>query len=141
MLKINRQTDYAVRVILSLAKREGGTRLSSAVIRREMQIPPAFMGRIVAQLAQAELIITYPGREGGIMLARPPREITLRDVVEAFEGKFCISACLDGGIVDCPFEAACPVRKRWGKLQVVILQELSKTTFEALANEGAVAPV
>ena len=33
MLKINRQTDYAVRVVLALARREPGARLSSAQIR------------------------------------------------------------------------------------------------------------
>ena len=36
MLKINRQTDYAARVILALAKHGEGVRLSSAEIQREM---------------------------------------------------------------------------------------------------------
>jgi DNA-binding IscR family transcriptional regulator len=45
MLKINRQTDYAVRVILALAKRGEGVRLSSAEIQQEMLIPPALMTR------------------------------------------------------------------------------------------------
>ena len=43
MLKINRQTDYAVRVILALAKQGEGARLSSGEIQREMLIPPALM--------------------------------------------------------------------------------------------------
>ena len=51
MLQINRQTDYAVRVVLALAKHPLGTRLSSKTIQREMLIPKAFMSRIVAQLA------------------------------------------------------------------------------------------
>jgi len=55
MLKINRQTDYAVRVVLALAKRGEGSRLSSAEIQQEMLIPQALMGRIVAQLARAFL--------------------------------------------------------------------------------------
>ncbi len=52
MLKINRQTDYAVRVVLALAKHGEGARLSSADIQQEMLIPKAFMSRIVAQLAR-----------------------------------------------------------------------------------------
>ena len=40
MLRINRQTDYAVRVILALAKRSEGTRLSTGEIQQEMLIPP-----------------------------------------------------------------------------------------------------
>jgi len=51
MLKINRQTDYAARVVLALARRGKGARLSSSEIQQEMLIPPALMIRIVAQLA------------------------------------------------------------------------------------------
>ena len=61
MLKINRQTDYAVRVILALAKRGEGARLSSADIQQEMLIPKAFMTRIVAQLSRDGLVDTFPG--------------------------------------------------------------------------------
>ena len=87
MLKINRQTDYAVRVILALTKQGEGARLSSGEIQREMLIPPALMSRIVAQLARAGLVNTFPGREGGLMLPRPAAQITLKDVVEAFEDR------------------------------------------------------
>jgi len=78
MLKINRQTDYAVRVVLALAKYGEGARLSSAEIQQEMLIPKAFMGRIVAQLAHNGLINTFPGRDGGLMLPRPAARIRSR---------------------------------------------------------------
>ena len=39
MLKINRQTDYAVQVVLALAKYGEGARHSSTEIQQEMQIP------------------------------------------------------------------------------------------------------
>lgn len=51
MLKINRQTDYAVRVVLALAQQGEGVRLSTSVIQQRMLIPKALMARIVAQLA------------------------------------------------------------------------------------------
>jgi len=114
MLKINRQIDYAVRVVLALAKRGEAARASSAEIQQEMQIPRSFMGRIVAQLAQARVVLTFPGREGGLQLARPANQINLKEVVEAFEGRLQISECITpGGEADCPFISACPVRSRW----------------------------
>jgi Rrf2 family protein len=137
MLKINRQTDYAVRVLLALAKQGEGTRLSSAEVRREMLIPQALMARIVAQLARAELINTYPGREGGLMLPRPAAQITLRDVVEAFEGPILLSECLQfKGEDDCPFRINCPVSPKWGRVQVAMLREMASITFESLAQEA-----
>jgi Rrf2 family protein len=135
MIRINRKTDYAVRFILSLARREKGKRVSTSEIRKEMQIPPAMAQRIVADLARGNFILTYPGRDGGLVLSRPAHEINLRQIVEHFEGKFFISDCLvDGG--DCPFDKNCPVRFRWTRLQSQIIQELERITFEDLAQDA-----
>jgi Rrf2 family protein len=142
MLKINRQTDYAVRVLLALAKRGEGARLSSGVIQREMLIPRALMPRIVAQLARAELINTFPGREGGLMLPRPAAQITLKDVVESFEGPILLSECLQArGEDDCPFRTNCPVSPKWARIQVAMLREMAAITFESLAQEALGLPV
>jgi len=110
MIRINRQTDYAIRLVLSLARREKGARVSTTEVRKEMQIPPALAQRIAADLARGEFILTFPGRDGGLTLARPANEINLRQIVEHFEGKFLISDCLqDKGnahlttIVPCAF--------------------------------------
>ena len=134
MIRINRQTDYAIRVVLALAKEPEGSRLPSARIGQEMLIPRAFLTRIVAELAQAGLLQTFAGREGGLQLARPAEQLTLKDVVQAFEGPVLLSECMLGEEA-CPFEGTCPVRTRWGRLQKAILDELERTTFAALALE------
>ena len=142
MLRINRQTDYAVRVVLALAKQSEGARLSTPTIQREMLIPPALMPRIVADLARAELIHTFPGRDGGMSLARPADKITLRDVVQAFEGPILLSQCLQArGEEDCPFRANCPVSPKWGRVQVAMLREMAAISFEDLAREAQEAPM
>ena len=135
MLQINRQTDYAIRVVLALAKQPSNERLSSSTIGKEMLIPNAFLSRIVAQLAQAKLIITYPGRNGGLELARPANEISLKDIVQLLEGPLMLSECMAGELA-CPFEGGCVVRKRWVRLQNIILEELDRTKFSELAAEA-----
>jgi len=142
MLKINRQTDYAVRVILALAKYGEGARLSSAEIQQEMLIPKAFMTRIVARLSREGLVKTFPGRDGGLMLPRPASRITLKDVVETFEGPILLSECMQvKGEDDCPFQSNCPVRSKWGRVQVAMMREMASITFEYLAQEAAGIPV
>ena len=137
MLKINRQTDYAVRVILALAQRGEGTRLSSADIQKEMLIPKALMTRIVAQLSREGLVNTFPGRDGGLMLPRPASQITLKEVVEAFEGPILLSECMQvKGEDDCPFQSNCPVRSKWGRVQVAMMREMASITFEDLVKES-----
>ncbi len=135
MLRINRQTDYAVRVILALAKRPLGTLLSTAEIREEMLIPKSVSLRVVADLARGGFIQTFPGRDGGIKLARPAEDINLLQVTEHFEANFVISECIHAKGT-CPFEESCPVRLRWVRLQKVITSELENITFEDLKQDA-----
>lgn len=141
MLRLNRKTDYAVRVLLALAKRGAEARVATATIQQEMLIPPALSLQVVAELAKGGFILTYPGREGGIQLARPAHLINLLQVVEYFEGPIRLSECIGGKVV-CPFESACPVRKRWIELSKTIRMELAQITFADLDSEAvAVLPM
>ena len=135
MLRINRQTDYAVRILLALAKQPADARLSTAEVREEMLIPKSVSLRVVADLARGGFIETFPGRDGGIMLARPAEEINLLQVTEHFEANFAVSECIHAKGV-CPFEASCPVRRRWGRLQKVIMDELRSITFAELREDA-----
>lgn len=135
MIRVNRYTDYAIRVILALAKRGEGVCVSTAEIQREMLIPPALAQRIVADLARGGFVQTFPGRNGGLTLARPAALINLRQIMEQFEEYFTKPDCLVSG-GDCPFDEKCPVRCRWARLRRLILSELERTTFEELAREA-----
>lgn len=135
MFRVNRQTDYAVRVVLALSKKPQGTRLPTSEIGREMLIPPSLLQRIVAELASGGYIKTQPGREGGISLAHLPSEITLLQIVERFEGPLVISDCIlkEG---DCPFENKCPVSCQWKRLNDLLIAEMSRITFDQLVEDG-----
>jgi Rrf2 family protein len=135
MIRVNRQTDYAIRTLLALAKRPAGQPVSSQVVRDEMHVPPALSMRIVADLARGGFVVTHPGRTGGIHLARPAEEITLLQVVEFFEGPICISECMETGEDHaCPLDTACPVRMRWGRVDALIRAQLGQIHFAALAG-------
>jgi Rrf2 family nitric oxide-sensitive transcriptional repressor len=140
MIRINRQTDYAIRVVLALAKHSERKRICTTEIQREMLIPAAFSPRIVAELARAGFIVTFPGRDGGLELARPSDQINLREVVEYFEGPITVSDCMSGR-TQCPFDTKCPVRCRWGKLQATIIHELEAITFDELAQDALEADI
>ena len=135
MFRINRKTDYSVRVMLCLARRPLGARLPTQAIQDEMLVPRPYLQRIVADLSRAGLIRTYPGANGGLELARPPRTISLRQIWEAVEGVLLVSDCLKAP-GECPLDAGCPVRLRWCRLQAMMAHELESTTLEQLAQEA-----
>lgn len=135
MIRINRQTDYAVRVVLALSKKEAGKRVSTSEIGREMLIPPALLQRIVAELASGKFINTQAGRDGGISLAHEPKDISLLQIVEHFEGELYLSDCvLKPG--DCPFDKKCPVHCQWVRLKNMLRDEMARISFQQLVEEG-----
>lgn len=135
MFRVNRQTDYAVRVVLALAKMPQGTRMTTAEIGQQMLIPPSLLQRIVAGLANGGFIKTQPGRDGGLTLAFLPDQITLLQIVEHFEGPLVISDCIlkEG---DCPFENKCPVSCQWWYLNDLLRNEMKRITFQQLVDDG-----
>jgi Rrf2 family iron-sulfur cluster assembly transcriptional regulator len=135
VFRINRRTDYSVRVMLSLAKRPFGTRLATQAIQDEMLVPRPFLQRIIADLSKADLVMTYPGVNGGLQLARPAEAINLRQIWEAIEGPLLISNCLNSRD-ECPLGRSCPVRSRWAHLQMMIVHEMEATRLDELAGEA-----
>jgi Rrf2 family iron-sulfur cluster assembly transcriptional regulator len=135
MMKINRRIDYAIRVMLALAKQPLGSRLSTQQIQTTMLVPRAFLSRIIAELAKAKLIDTFPGPMGGVQLARSSDKINLKNIWEAIDGRLLISDCLENP-EECPLNEGCPVNARWRKIQSFLVDELESTTLDNLAIEA-----
>ncbi len=134
MLRINRETDYAIRVILALSKYPPGEIIPSATIRKEMDLPESLSLQIISRLAHLNLINSFPGRKGGIQLAHPPEEITLHQVVSGMQGPVILSECLEEGHV-CDLSPRCPVQKYWINLQEIVVRELQSANFKFLLEE------
>jgi len=135
MFRINRKIDYSIRVMLCLAKRPIGSRIPTNTVQEEMLIPRPFLQRLIANLSNANLLLTYPGPNGGIELARSPLNINLRQIWEATEGPFTISECVKS-LGECPLDPSCPMRNHWIQLQDIIANELENITLEILAREA-----
>jgi len=133
MLRFTRKTDYAIRVILALAKYPPGEIIPSGVIRQEMFLPESLSLQIISRLARLNLIKAYPGRNGGIQLAHPPAEITLYDVICGMEGPISIAECLEEDH-HCQLEPDCPVQESWKILKRKMEAELKEINFHQLAK-------
>ncbi len=85
-MRISARTDYAVRVLVSLAA-DASRPLTCESIAAQQQIPYRFLKSVVRDLRVAGLVRSQRGCEGGYWLGREAREITLADVVAAVDGE------------------------------------------------------
>ena len=134
------KAEYGVRVMVELARR-AGERARSRWRRSPTHdgLPLAYLEHLVARLRKAGLVDSRRGSRGGYMLARPPTEITMAEVVEALEGSIapieCISEAADGSIV-CSRESepdhVCPTKLLWTRVRGSIVRTLQETTLADL---------
>jgi Rrf2 family iron-sulfur cluster assembly transcriptional regulator len=85
-MRLSLQVHYAICGIFDLAYNGHGTPVQVRVIGERQKIPTRYLEQIFQRLRRAELVQGKRGPGGGYVLARPPKEITLLDVVEAVEG-------------------------------------------------------
>lgn len=97
-------------------------------------LPQHFVGKIFQTLVRAEILVSAKGRGGGFALRRPPEEISLRQIVEAIDGRRRIERCILG-FADCNDDQACPQHDHWQTIRQQIEDLLDGTSLAGL-NEA-----
>lgn len=130
-MRLTREADYAVRVVLDLAEHADDGPVRSADVARRQMVPRPFLRKVVQALARGGYVSTHRGTGGGIALARGPNAITLRAVVEAIEGPIYLNRCvIEPGA--CPLDRTCSVHPVWRRIQDLVIRELEGATVESL---------
>jgi Rrf2 family protein len=80
-----RSAQLAVEVVLFLALEPEGTSRRVRDLATELGVPATYLAKIVQALTRLGLLRALRGPRGGVQLARPAREIRLRDVLSAVE--------------------------------------------------------
>jgi Rrf2 family protein len=89
---VTRETDYAVRCVLYLA-RDRDKVTSVAEVAAAMHIPKSFLAKIVQRLVRSGILESIRGVKGGFRLAKKTREINLLAILEAIQGSAGINLC------------------------------------------------
>jgi Rrf2 family protein len=128
-LELTRRGDYAVRTMLVLAAQDPtAAPLSARRVAAAMSIPERFLPHVLRDLVRAGLVEGHAGRTGGYRLSRPPRAITLLDVIEAAEGDGKPPTCvLRGG--PCHPDGRCAVHDVFAGARSLLLEQLRTTTL------------
>ena len=127
MLRVSKLTDYATAVMTCLASAGDGVTSAQALAERaRLELPT--VSKLLKQLAQAGLVASTRGINGGYRLARPPERITIADIVTAMEGPIGMTECsAHAGL--CGHEPHCGVRVNWQRINHAIADALASVTL------------
>ena len=134
-MHITQETDYAVRIVHCLAK--SGMRRDARSISEEAGVTLRFSLKILGKLSAAGIVRSYKGNKGGYELARPPAEISLKDVLCAVEGPYVISRCVGVKHEDCNCGTMgeCAFQKAFERISEDVNRQLAEVTFQGVMDD------
>lgn len=107
-MKLNLQTDYALRVLIHVGTNAGGLSTIQE-IADAFSISKAHLMKVVHRLGKAGYLDTIRGKNGGMRLKRPPETIRIGDVVRSIEEDLAVIGCL-GEEAFCRIQGPCVLR-------------------------------
>lgn len=130
MLRLSRLTDYGT-VILSHMGREPDGVFSVAGLASALGVTPPTVSKILKTLVKRKLVSSRRGSKGGYLLARPPHEISVAEVIDALENPFGLTECAvaEGR---CAREGECGIRGQWQQINRIVRRSLEEVTLSDL---------
>ncbi len=126
-MRLTTKSRYGTRLILDLAIHFGQGYVSLSDVAKRQNISLKYLEHLTRKLKKAGLIKSQRGAAGGHMLAKPPGEITVGDIVRTLEERTAITDCAESE------ENLCGVCNRAGDcLSRWVWVEASKAMFDCL---------
>ena len=134
---VRRNTDYALRAMVNLAKNHVNGLVSSKKIATEEKIPYQLACKLMQKLNNAKLVKSHMGPKGGFSLSRSPSRISVLEIIETIQEPLSLNKCLLARN-KCPKYKNCKVRPKLVELQEYIGNYLNKITLaELIENKSS----
>ena len=123
-MQISRRSEYAIHSMMILAF-HAGQEMSVDELAMMQEISRTYLAKVMQKLANAGLVQSSKGFNGGYWLAIRPEELTLREIVTVFEEEENFFDCLDQER-NCQLRPRCVIHRTFSKAYTVMMAELDK---------------
>ena len=121
MLRISKLTDYAILMMVELAR--DGEMLSAHALAERVHVEIPTASKVLKLLAGNDLLESYRGANGGYRVSRTAAEISVAEVIAAIEGPIAMTECsVEEGL--CAQEDNCGLRSNWQRISLAVAQAL-----------------
>ncbi|MBA4173725.1 MAG: Rrf2 family transcriptional regulator [Hyphomicrobium sp.] len=136
-MKLSNFTDFGLRALILLADRKGEV-LSAATIADHFNVSRHHMAKVLQELSAAGYVEGIRGAQGGVRLARDPRDIRIGDVVRRLDKDQALVDCFRNGWTDCALLPRCRLKGMLARAKQGFLRELDRFTIsDCLEKNGA----
>jgi Rrf2 family protein len=145
-MALSQRSQYAVRAVFELAKRDGSGTVKAASIAEAQYVPVRFLENILGQLRHAGIIDSVRGKDGGYRLSRPPELVSVGQVIRSVQGPLSAVDCIvprpgdqAGTVRECALRPGCVLLPMWEKAHEAMMAVYDGTTFGDLVEQERAA--
>lgn len=135
-MKLTTRSRYGTRLMLDLAQHYEQGLCQIADISKRQDVSAKYLEQIIIPLKKARLIKSIRGPKGGHVLARPPEEISVGEIVMLLEKDTHLAPCLKDPS-RCGRAENCKTRDLWDSLMVELYRRLFSISLKDLAEMNA----
>ena len=133
-MMLSQTAEYALRTVLHIARTGSDGPANADAMATSLGIPRNYLSKVLHRLAQAGVLSSTRGRNGGFVLAKDPRKIPLAAVVGLFDRVEPRGQCLLGQAV-CSDVKPCAAHARWMAVNEQSVRFLTDTTIAELLKK------
>jgi Rrf2 family protein len=135
-MKLSTRARYALRSMIEIARLSNGSKPTSLQrVAQNTQISRRYLEQVVIALKNARLLRGFRGKGGGYMLARPPEEIKVDQIIEAAIGPISIVDCVSHPGL-CLQTEVCECRSLYALINTRITQVLNEFSLADLIDKA-----
>ncbi|MDD7363142.1 MAG: Rrf2 family transcriptional regulator [Peptoniphilus sp.] len=116
-MKLSTRGRYGLMAMYHLAENYGEGPLSVNYIAETEGLSVAYLEQLFSRLKKRNLVKSIRGAQGGYVLAAPPEEITIGDVISALEGEMTFSCCNTEEEENCERGGTCSAKSILNRIQ------------------------
>ncbi len=133
-MKLSTRGRYGVRLMFDLALNGGNGPVSLKDIAARQEISEKYLSNLIPPLRSSGLINSVRGSQGGYVLGKDAREITLKDILLVLEGPMHLVECAGQPEV-CNRSTDCLIRDVWSEVGTRMLDALESFTLASIAEK------
>lgn len=132
-MKLSTKGRYGVKAMVELAINYGEAPVSIKTISGRQNISEYYLEQLFSPLRKAKLINSIRGAQGGYVLSKEPKDITVADIMYVLEGPIEIADCIEGAA--CDNLDCCATRLLWEKIKNSIDDVMKSVTLQDIVND------
>lgn len=133
-MKLSTRARYGTRALLDLALHGAEEPVPLKDISRREKISLQYLEHLITPLIAAGIVRSVRGARGGILLAKPPHEIKLSEVIQLLEGSLAPVECITNPEA-CPRSDSCATRDIWNEMKKAMDGILESKTLQDLVEQ------